>query len=72
MKNKELKELNSQELLLKEKNLKKELFDLNYQKKVSRVEKPARFKMLRREIARILTILRERELDDERNSQKTK
>ena len=58
----ELKQLSSEDLSQKEKTFKKELFDLNLQKKIGRVEKPARFKSLRREIARILTILREREL----------
>ena len=61
MKIKELRNLSSEELAQKEKNLKKEIFDLNYQRKMGRVEKPARFGSLRRIIARILTILKERE-----------
>ena len=65
MKMKDLKELNSTELTQKEKAFKKELFDLNYQRKMGRVEKPSRFGLLKRDIARILTILRERESKDE-------
>ena len=68
MKIKELKELSSDELVLKEKAFKKELFDLNYQRKMGRVEKNSRFRLLRHDIARILTIIRERELQNERKS----
>ncbi|HBO97284.1 MAG TPA: 50S ribosomal protein L29 [Candidatus Omnitrophica bacterium] len=69
-KNKGIRELNSEELVKKGKDLKKELYDLNYQRKMGNVEKPARFKALRKEIARALTILKERELEDERTSKK--
>ncbi len=69
-KDKKIRELNSEELVKKSKDLKKELHDLNYQRKMGNVEKPARFKALRKEIARGLTILRERELEDERTSKK--
>ena len=63
MKVKELKGLSSDELSQKEKDLKKELFNLNYQRRLGQVEKPARFRNIRIEIARILTILKERESD---------
>ena len=69
-KDKKIRELNSEELVKKGKDLKKELYDLNYQRKMGNVEKPARFKALRKEIARALTILKERELQDERTSKK--
>ncbi len=65
-KDKKIRELGSEELVKKGKDSKKELYDLNYQRKMGNVEKPARFKGLRKEIARSLTILRERELQDER------
>ena len=61
MDTKELRNLNDDELLKKEKDLKKELFDLNYERQMGRVEKPAQFGAIRRTIARILTILNERE-----------
>jgi len=61
MKLKELKELADRELIQKEKAFKKELFDLNFQKEFGRVEKPGQFRNLRRTIARIQTILTERE-----------
>ena len=69
-KDKKIRELNSEELIKKGKDLKKELYGLNYQRKMGNVEKPARFKALRKEIARALTILKERELEDERTSKK--
>lgn len=69
-KDKKIRELNSEELIKRGKDLKKELYDLNYQRKTGNVEKPARFKALRKEIARALTILKERELEDERTSPK--
>ena len=61
MKVKDLRQVSSEELIQKEKNFKKELFDLNYQRKTGRVEKPSRFSLLKKDIARILTILKERE-----------
>ncbi|MDP8212923.1 MAG: 50S ribosomal protein L29 [Candidatus Zapsychrus exili] len=72
MKIKDLKELTKEELIQKEKTFKKELFDLSYQRKMGAVEKPARFKMLKKDIARILTILREREIEDARSDKETK
>ena len=69
-KDKKIRELNSEELIKKNKDLKRELYYLNYQRKMGNVEKPARFKALRKEIARALTILKERELEDERTSKK--
>ena len=64
MKIKELRDLSNEELATKEKSFKKELFDLNFQRKFSQVEKPGRFKQLRRTIARIKTIIRQRELEE--------
>lgn len=63
MKVSELKGLNEEELFQKEKALKKELFDLKYQRKLGRVEKPHRFKAIKKDIARILTVLSERKTD---------
>ncbi len=65
MKTKELRELSSEDLTQKEKIFKKDLFDLNYQRKMGAVEKPSLFKKLRKDIARIHTILKERELKNE-------
>ena len=68
MKLKELRTLGDEELIQKEKDLKKNLFELNYQRRIGQLEKPSQFKMLRRAIAQILTILKERELKNGRAS----
>ncbi len=60
MKIKELKDLSIEDLAAKEKQIKKELFGLNNQRQLGRVEKPALFKKARKDIARILTVLNER------------
>jgi len=60
MKIKELKDLSVEDLAAKEKQIKKELFGLNNQRQLGRVEKPALFKKARKDIARILTVLNER------------
>lgn len=72
MKTKELRELGVEELGQKEKALKKELFELNYQRKMGTVEKPARFRKIKKDIARILTLLNERESKHARDAQATK
>lgn len=56
----ELRNLSKEELLQKEKNLKEELFKLNMQRYGGRVEKPHLFSLLKRDIARIQTILNEK------------
>ncbi|MCD4781446.1 MAG: 50S ribosomal protein L29 [Candidatus Omnitrophica bacterium] len=66
MKSKELTELSTEELIQKEKVYKKDLFEMNYFRKMGAVERPARFRKIKRDIARILTIIKERELADER------
>mgnify|MGYP001575272001 CR=1 FL=1 len=63
MKIRELREFTPEDLLQKEKSLKKELFELNFQRKYGRVEKPGRFRVIRRDIARIKTLLNERKKD---------
>ena len=56
----ELRNLSKEELLQKEKNLKEELFKLNMQRYGGRVEKPHMFSFIKRDIARIQTILHEK------------
>ncbi len=60
MKIKELRDLTKEELLQKEKSLKEQLFKLNLQRYGGRVEKPHMFSMIRKDIARINTILNEK------------
>lgn len=53
----ELRGLSKEELLQKEKNLKEELYKLNLQRYSGRVDKPHMFSLVKRDIARIETIL---------------
>lgn len=57
MKIQELRSLSREELIAKEKSLKEELYKLNMQRYAGRVEKPHQFASLRRDIARIKTLL---------------
>lgn len=62
MNSKELRELTNEELLAKIEEYKEELFNLRFSQATGSLEKPARIKELRKAVARIKTILREREL----------
>jgi len=62
MKIKELSNLSEDELIAKEKQFKKDLFEMESHRQMGRVEKPASFRNLRRDIARILTVLKERKV----------
>ncbi len=59
MKLAELRNLNNDDLAQKIASCKEELGKLEYLKRIGQVDKPHRFKELRRTIARIETILRE-------------
>jgi large subunit ribosomal protein L29 len=52
---KELKEKTVQELLAESRNLRQELFNLRLQQASAQLEKPARLRTLRRDVARIET-----------------
>ena len=57
MKANELRELSSEELLAKARDMREEIFKLNLQKHGGQIEKPSRIGELRRDIARIETVL---------------
>ncbi len=67
MKGKELRQLNEGELLEKEKNLSEELFNLRFQHATGQLENVMRIPQIKRDIARIKTILREKALERQRN-----
>jgi len=71
MKIKELSNLTEDDLVIKEKQLKKELFDMESHRQMGRVEKPASFRNLRRDIARILTVLNQRQISDKKQGKKS-
>lgn len=58
----QIRDMTDDELRQKVDTLRKELFDLWTQVKSGRAEKPHRISQARKELARVLTILREREL----------
>lgn len=59
----EIRDTDTQELLNKVDEYKKELFELRFQNATGQLEDTARIKKIKKEIARIKTIIRERELD---------
>jgi len=62
MKPAELREKTNEELLQQYNELKQELFNLRIQRETKQLANPKRIRMVRKDIARILTILRERGL----------
>lgn len=60
---KELRQKEGKELNLDLKELKKELFDLRFQSSTEKLANPSRISQIRRQVARIHTILKERELE---------
>lgn len=63
MKAKDLRELSIPELKEKLSKLREELFNLRFQRALHRLENPMRIRAVRRDIARVLTVLREKELN---------
>lgn len=60
MKPKELRHLNEGELLEKERELNEELFNLGFQHATGQLENVMRIPQVKRDIARVKTILREK------------
>jgi large subunit ribosomal protein L29 len=58
---KELRALSNEELETKIKESKKELFDLRLKQSTGSLEKPSKIRELRKNVARMQTILKERE-----------
>lgn len=64
MKVNEIKDLTTEEIVKKEEEIREELFNLRFQQATGNLEKPSRIKELRKTIARLKTILREREMKE--------
>ena len=62
MNTKDLRDLSAEELSTKEGELRHELLNLRFQHATRQLENTARIQVARREIACVLTVLREREL----------
>ncbi len=67
MKANELRKSSTDELKNKLKELKAELFNLRFQNAVNQLENPMRIRIVKKDIARIMTIIRERELQKDVN-----
>ena len=59
---KDIRELSTADMVNKEKEYKKELFNLRFQLATGQLENTARLRHVRKSIARIKTVLREQEL----------
>ena len=64
LKNKDIRDLSTEEINKKIAEYKEELFNLRFNQATGNLEKPSRIKELRKLVARMKTILRERELQD--------
>ena len=67
MKARELRELSNEELQNRIGELKGELFNLRFQSATGQLDNPTRIRRVRKNIARVHTILRERELNSARS-----
>jgi len=61
MKIEEIRNLTTEEIVSKIDEIKEELFNLRFQKATGNLEKPSRIKELRKTVARMKTIIKERE-----------
>ena len=64
MKISEIRELSNEEINVKLKETKEELFNLRFQQATGNLEKPSRIRDLRHTVARMKTVLREREVNE--------
>ncbi len=62
MDTKKIRDLSTEEIIKKIEEDKEELFNLRFQAATGNLEKPSRITELRKEVARMKTIIREREL----------
>ena len=64
MKVKEIRELSTEEINKKLVETKEELFNLRFQQATGTLEKPSRIRDLRHTVARMKTVLKEREINE--------
>jgi len=62
MKIEQIRDKSDEELVQLQRNLQEELFNLRFQLVSRQLENPLRIRMVRRDISRVKTIIREREL----------
>ena len=66
MTNQEIRKLTDEEIIAKIEEAKEELFNLKFSQATGSLEKPSRINELRKLVARMKTILRERELAEKK------
>lgn len=64
VKTKELREMSNEQLIKKISECKEELFNLRFSQATGNLEKPSRLRELKKQVAQMKTILRERELGE--------
>jgi large subunit ribosomal protein L29 len=64
MKASKIKEMSTEEMESKLKDLKAELFNLRFQLTINQLDNPMRITAVKKDIARIKTVMRENELKD--------
>ena len=64
----ELRELPDEELVARIESAKEELFNLRFQLATGQLDSPTRIREVRHEVARIATVLRERDIEAERDA----
>lgn len=62
MKPSELRDMTREEIVLRKEELEKEIFNLKIRQATKQIDNPLRIRTLRRELARIITVLHEDEL----------
>ena len=68
MKDAEIREMKQDELEAKLKDLKAELFNLRFQLAINQLDNPMRISAVKKDIARVKTIIRENELKNSVNA----
>lgn len=66
MKAQDMRDLTGDELRQRLADLKEELFNLRFQAATGQLDNPMRVRTVRKDIARVITIMRERELSSKR------
>jgi len=68
MKIKEIRELSKDELITRKRDMRQEVFHLQIQQQSGQLEKPSQLRVIRREVARIETVLTEKTSKDKQDS----
>jgi large subunit ribosomal protein L29 len=67
MKTSKIRDLSLEELQARETELKEELFNLRFQHGTNQLENPMRMKQTKKDIARVLTVIKERQRAESQN-----